>query len=89
MTRKRFVKLMMAKGYSRNISNDIAETVRSGEQQSYQQLFETFDNLNMKNITDVLVSAWNTVAGIFSDICYEMADVLDRWGAQFQSMVEQ
>lgn len=28
MTRKRFVKLLMAKGYSRNISNSIAKGIR-------------------------------------------------------------
>ena len=28
MTRKRFVKLLMARGYSRNISNSIAKNIR-------------------------------------------------------------
>lgn len=89
MTRKRFVKLMMAKGYSRNLANDIAETVRTGEQPSYQQLFETFDLTLIQDIEDVLTNALRTMAGAFSAACDAMAAVLSRWGAQFRSMAEQ
>lgn len=89
MTRKRFVKLMMAKGYSRNLANDIAETVRTGEQPSYQQLFETFDLMPIQDIVKAIENSWCTVAGAFAAVCDAMAAVLSRWGAQFQSMTEQ
>lgn len=81
MTRKRFVKLLMADGYSRNKANSIAkQTVADGETYGSQYWYLQFGNLfpdvtfpELKDaigeitelIMEIIPTVFNTIAELF------------------------
>lgn len=75
MTRKRFVKLMMARGYSRNAANDIA-FIASGTL-SYSQLFYvcTCDNI-AETITEALRTVRQTILTFVDNLPKFIEDIL-------------
>lgn len=55
MTRKRYVKLLMAKGWSRNSANEMAKCVRDGGG-SYQQIGYVYTPKEFAELLDTVVN---------------------------------
>lgn len=72
MTRKRFVKKLMAMGYSRNKANDFAKTVRV----SYSSYKIAYELLNMELLTGTIDSTLKDLFPAFSVIAPPYADFL-------------
>ena len=65
MTRKRFVKLLMAKGYSRNSANGVAEAVRANGKtyvEAYKAVKATVDITQI--ISETVVKLYESIGRI-------------------------
>lgn len=70
MTRKRFVKLIMARGVSRNEANELAESAVSGRV-SYEKAYRAYDSL--PTAIDAILATAEAAKRAVKAICDGMA----------------
>lgn len=76
MTRKRFIKLCMARGYSRNEANALArEDIEAYG--AYSVLF-TVTLLDSSEFYEAFSEAIRTAAGIMQEVCDRFMDEIER-----------
>lgn len=87
MTRKRFIKLMMAKGYSRNSANRIAVTAQE-KGATYAEMHEAAITFN--RIVDAIMPAITKVAKTVGTMVKAAAEAVAAFAKTFQeAMVEE
>lgn len=83
MTRKRYVKLMMAKGWSRNAANSSADRVR--EVGSYDKLWIS-NCFTAKALVDVFNAVVKNLRPAIQAVCLSIADGLERMADSLRSI---
>ena len=80
MTRKRFVKLLMAKGYDRNIANKIAAE-DNAKGKTYAEGYAEFEQV--EKLLDMLVPAWTKTMERVTKVVEKVAQAISEGAAAF------
>lgn len=87
MTRKRFVKLLMAKGYDRNEANGRADVCRECGF-SYEAAYQAIYRIDISDVFGRISEALNTITDTARKVCFALGQAAASFTETFRNCMD-